>query len=88
MTDRACKLTARISDPAAFDRLVPELERAFSLARYENMPYAEIFQGGSSKADGIRILLKNWKFLFVILMLLGMDRTTWKCYNMYSTERR
>lgn len=59
MTDRACKLTARISDPEAFDRLVPELERAFSLARYENMPYVEILPKGITKADGIRILLEE-----------------------------
>lgn len=59
LTDRACKLTAKIPDMAAFERLVPELERAFELARYERMPYVEMMPKGISKADGIRILLEE-----------------------------
>ena len=59
LTDRACKLTVKISDMAAFEKLVPELERAFELARYERMPYVEMMPKGVSKADGIRILLEE-----------------------------
>lgn len=59
LTDEASKLTAGISDMQAFERLVPELSRAFELARYENYPYVELMPKGVSKADGIRILLEK-----------------------------
>lgn len=59
LTDQACKLTVKIPDMTAFEKLVPELERAFELARYESMPYVEMMPKGVSKADGIRILLEE-----------------------------
>ena len=59
MTDRACKITVRMQDAEAFESLVPELSRAFELARYENQPYTEMMPKGISKADGIRILLEE-----------------------------
>ena len=58
-SDRACKLSAWILDAQAFERLVPELKRAFELARYETFPYVELMPKGVSKADGIRILLEE-----------------------------
>ncbi len=59
MTDRACKVTVRISDMEAFEKMVPELSRAFELARYEAQPFTELMPKGISKADGIRILLEE-----------------------------
>lgn len=59
MTDRVCKVTVRISDMDAFEKLVPELSRAFELARYEAQPFTEMMPKGISKADGIRILLEE-----------------------------
>ena len=59
MNDRACKITVRISDMEAFEKLVSELSRAFELARYEAQPYTEMMPKGISKADGIRILLEE-----------------------------
>ena len=59
MNDRACKITVRISDMEAFEKLVPELSRAFELACYEAQPYTEMMPKGISKADGIRILLEE-----------------------------
>ena len=59
MTDRASKITVRIRDKEAFERMVPELSRAFELARYEKLPYTEMMPKGISKADGIRILLEE-----------------------------
>ena len=76
----------KIPDMAAFERLVPELERAFELARYERMPYVEMMPKGMSKADGIRILLEELDIPLSNTYAFG--DTTWKCYNMYSTERR
>ena len=38
---------------------MPELSRAFELARYEAQPYTEMMPKGISKADGIRILLEE-----------------------------
>ena len=59
LTDRVSKLTVKIPDMAAFERMAPELQRAFELTRYERMPYAEMMPKGISKADGIRILLEE-----------------------------
>lgn len=59
MTDRVCKITVRISDMAAFEKMIPELSRAFELARYEAQPFTEMMPKGISKADGIRILLEE-----------------------------
>lgn len=59
LTDRVSKLTVKIPDMAAFERMAPELQRAFELARYERMPYVEMMPKGISKADGIRILLEE-----------------------------
>ena len=59
LTDRVSKLTVKIPDMAAFERMAPELQRAFELARDERMPYAEMMPKGISKADGIRILLEE-----------------------------
>lgn len=59
MTDRACKITVQISDTGAFEMLLPELDRAFEIARYERFPFAELMPKGISKADGIRILLEE-----------------------------
>lgn len=59
MTDQVCKITVAIKDMDAFERMVPELSRAFELARYEDKPYTEMMPKGISKADGIRILLEE-----------------------------
>lgn len=59
MTDRTCKITVAIKDMEAFERMIPELSRAFELARYEDGPYTEMMPKNISKADGIRILLEE-----------------------------
>ncbi len=59
MNDRVCKITVRISDMPGFERMVPELSRAFELARYEREPFTEMTPKGISKADGIRVLLEE-----------------------------
>lgn len=58
-TDRICKMTGRILDEKAYAALLPELERLFTLARYERQPYVEMMPKGVSKADGIRVLLEE-----------------------------
>ncbi len=60
-TDKVGKMTVMIPDMEAFDRLVPEFDRAFDLVRYERMPYVEMLPKGVSKADGIRVLLEELK---------------------------
>lgn len=56
--DRANKMTAWIGNKDAFDRVVPELARNFTIARYERAPYAELIPAGITKADGIRALIE------------------------------
>lgn len=55
--DEACKISAQIEDPEAFDALIPEFRQDFSVARYQNFPFVEMMPAGINKADGIRALI-------------------------------
>ena len=56
--DEANKISARISDTEAFEALAPELEKDFSIVRYESFPFVEMMPAGINKADGIRVLIE------------------------------
>lgn len=57
--DEANKISARISDPEAFGALARELEKDFSIVRYESYPFAEMMPAGINKAAGIQILIEH-----------------------------
>ena len=57
--DEANKISARISDPEAFGVLARELEKDFSIVRYESYPFVEMMPAGINKAAGIQILIEH-----------------------------
>lgn len=56
--DEANKISARIADPGAFEALMPELQKDFSIVRYESFPFVEMMPAGINKAEGIRVLIE------------------------------
>lgn len=57
--DEANKISARLADPEAFEALMPELEKDFSIVRYESFPFVEMMPAGINKASGIQILIEH-----------------------------
>ena len=57
--DEACKLSAQLGDPEAFDAMVPELRADFSVVRYQQFPFVEMMPAGINKADGIETLITH-----------------------------
>ena len=57
--DEANKISARISDTEAFEALAPELEKDFSIVRYESFPFVEMMPAGINKAAGIETLITH-----------------------------
>lgn len=88
MNDRACKITVRISDMEAFEKLVPELSRAFELARYEAQPYTEMSRRGISKADRASAFFwRSWRFRLRTPTPSATAPTMWRCWNTWSTAQ-
>ncbi len=57
--DDANKISVRIADPRAFEALVQELKKDFSVVRYESFPFVEMMPAGINKADGIEALITH-----------------------------
>lgn len=55
--DEACKVSAQLGDPEAFDAMIPELRKDFSVVRYQNFPFVEMMPAGINKANGIQALI-------------------------------
>ncbi|MCI8375312.1 MAG: Cof-type HAD-IIB family hydrolase [Lachnospiraceae bacterium] len=55
--DEVCKVSAQLGDPEAFDAMIPELKKEFSVVRYERFPFVEMMPAGINKADGIQALI-------------------------------
>lgn len=57
--DEACKISAQLGDPEAFDAMIPELNLDFSVVRYEQFPFVEMMPAKINKADGIETLIRH-----------------------------
>ena len=55
--DEVCKISAQLGEPEAFDAMIPELKKEFSVVRYQSFPFVEMMPAGINKADGIQMLI-------------------------------